>query len=89
MCLLNINKAENNHCAFCKGTPETILHLLGECISVQTFWNDFVELIHNNCPHIYNLSLDAELIIFGENNIEVTDGIFDLFILLAKCFIKM
>ena len=33
------------------------------------------------------MSLDAELIIFGENNITVTDGIFDLFILLAKFFI--
>ena len=61
MFLLKINKAENNLCTFCKGTPETIL--------VQTFWNAFVELINNNCPHIYNLSLVAELIIFGENNI--------------------
>ena len=33
------------------------------------------------------MSLDAELIIFGENNITVTNGIFDLFILLAKFFI--
>ena len=87
MFLLKINKAENNLCTVCKGTPETILHLFWECISVQTFCNAFVELINNNCPHIYNLSLDAELIIFGENNIPVTDGIFDLFILLAKFFI--
>ena len=87
MFLLQINKAENYLCTFCKGTPETILHLFGECISVQTFWNAFVELIINNSPHINNLSLDAELIIFGENSITVTDGIFDLFILLAKFFI--
>ena len=67
MFLLKINKAENNICTFCKGTPETILYLFG---------NVFVQLIHDNCPHIYNLSLDAELIILGGNNITVTDGIF-------------
>ena len=77
MFLLKINKAENNLCTFCKGTPETILHLFG---------NVFVQLIHDNCPHIYNLSLDAELIILGGNNITVTDGIFSLYFI-AKFFI--
>ena len=82
-----MNIAESNACNFCNIDKDTILHYLWECPHVQTFWNNFLDLLKEKCAHCDRLELNSTLILFGTDHNTKTDICFDDILLKAKCYI--
>ena len=53
--LHKIGSITDDKCSFCKSKPETLLHLLFNCVYSKFFWKDF---------EFYFYSLSKELILF-------------------------
>ena len=79
--------SQDNLCSFCNEQEESIGHLFWSCKHVNTFWSDLQNLLLRSCPHIINLRLDQELVLFGTRENMFTDKVFDLIILVAKYYI--
>ena len=77
----------NNHCNFCMQERDTVLHYLYKCVHVQSFWNEFIEMLKDLCPHCERLTLNPSLIIFGREENTLTDECFDFILMHAKFFI--
>ena len=85
--LTHMNIAESNVCNFCNIDKDTILHYLWECPFVQTFWNNFLDLLKEKCAHCDRLELNSTLILFGTDHNTKTDICFDDILLKAKFYI--
>ena len=85
--LSKIKLADSNLCTFCQCEVETISHLFWYCKHTQAFWKQFMELLNGKCPHIHNMNLDLQLVLFGLRENVKTDDVFDLLLLLAKFFL--
>ena len=77
----------NNLCNFCMQERDTVLHYLYKCVHVQSFWNEFFNMLKNLCPHCERLAVSPSLILFGGEENTKTDECFDFIILHAKWFI--
>ena len=60
-----------------------------ECQYVQTFWSELHNLFISKLPHIHNLNLSEQLILFGWKDNTRTDKPFDLLLLSAKYHIYL
>ena len=54
---------------------------------VQSFWNEFINMLKDLCPHCERLTLSPSLILFGREENTRTDECFDFILLHAKFFI--
>lgn len=78
----------DDKCTFCNALPESIEHLLYECIHVSSFWNKLLNWIKSKCKHCDRLtSFNLQLIIFGTSKDFESDAVFDLILLMAKKYI--
>ena len=66
---------------------DTVLHYLYKCVHVQSFWNEFIDMLKNFCPHCERLAVSPSLILFGGEENTRTDECFDFILLHAKFFI--
>jgi len=78
---------ESHNCTFCNNEIETVEHLLWECIYVQLFWKDLLELLRAKCTHCDRFTFSKQLIIFGLKQHVKLDSAIDFIILFAKFFI--
>lgn len=74
-------------CNFCEKEKDSILHYLWECEFAQIFWKEFLDMLKHNCKHCERINLNPELVLFGKDNSNKTDGGFDTLLLNAKYFI--
>ena len=77
----------NDRCTFCENEKDTIQHYLWNCVFSQCFWQSFERYLKEKCVHCSNLSLNIELVLFGNCDQTKTDSTFDQILLLAKHFI--
>jgi exonuclease III len=76
-----------NVCSFCNVEKDTIFHYLWECNHVQSFWNELVNYMKENCTNCDRLQLNAILVLFGNDNKTTTDTGFRHILLAAKFFV--
>ena len=74
-------------CNLCNQDVQTIEHLFWNCVKTRHFWDDFLETLHQNCPHTQRFQLKEDFILFGSSDNIETDGPIDFMILLAKFYI--
>ena len=87
---LSLRQIKNSSlCEFCNELEDTISHMFWECQYVQTFWSELHNLFISKLPHIHNLNLSEQLILFGWKDNTRTDKPFDLLLLSAKYHIYL
>ena len=87
---LSLRKIKNTSlCDFCNSHEETIPHMFWDCQHVQTFWNELYNALLSKIPHLHNLRLNEQLILFGWKEHCRTDRPFDLILLAAKYHIYL
>ena len=69
--------------SFCYNAEETLTHMFWNCLKVQEFCFDIQGWLHVHFVHCNNIPLSEESVIM-EWKPDVTDIIFDLFLLMAK-----
>ena len=85
---LTLRKIKNSAlCELCNDYEETISHLFWECEYVKFFWNELKLIFIDKIPHIHNLTLSEQLVLFGYKENIVTDTPFNLLLLAAKYYI--
>ena len=85
--LLHIYKIKNTaHCDLCNDI-ETLEHMLYDCPFVVLFWQNLYDKFVRNLPHVTNLVLSKELVIFGAKPNTVTDKPFNLLLMCGKYYI--
>ena len=77
----------DNRCSFCLREKDSIEHMLWRCIHVNTFWNQFQQLIREKCGHNSSFMLNEIIVIFGNSPGFSSDKILDLILMLAKFYI--
>ena len=60
--LHKIGYITDDKCSFCKSEPETLLHLLFNCLYSKLFWKDFEFFFHSLSKEFFHLSLRDVLI---------------------------
>ena len=78
---------DSSACSFCGQETETLNHLFWNCIHVQKFWNDFLELLKEKCIHCARFNLNEQLVLFGSSDNTYTDKPINFIILFAKFYI--
>ena len=78
---------DNNFCSFCHKEKDTIKHYLWDCPLTQIFWQQFENLLKDNCMNCTRLQLNPILTLFGRDNNTETDEGFDFIMLHAKHYI--
>ena len=85
--LKNMGIADNDECVFCKNEKDAIDHYLWDCTHVQAFWTDLEKTMKDRCLICARMSLSKELILFGTDETNKMDDIFECILLLAKFFV--
>jgi len=60
--LLKIGYITDDKCSFCKTQPETLLHLLFNCVYSKLFWKDFEFYFYSLSKEFVHLSLQDVII---------------------------
>ena len=60
--LLEIGYLTDDKCSFCKTQPETLLHLLFNCVYSKLFWKDFEFYFYSLSKEFVHLSLQDVII---------------------------
>lgn len=77
----------DNACSFCEREKDTINHYLWDCQYSRQFWFELETLLKDKCQNCARVTLNVELILFGTDDQNKTDEVFDFIILIAKYFI--
>lgn len=85
--LSSMGISASNQCNFCLQERDNVLHYLCNCVHVEAFWTDYVNLLKRFCMHCDRLTMSKTLILFGKEDYTRTDEGFDFILLHAKLFI--
>ena len=78
---------DSNVCSFCRREKDTIEHYLWDCEYSKEFWLELETTLKEKCDNCKRIKLNKELILFGTDDQNKTEEIFDLIILIAKYFV--
>ena len=81
--LHKIGYITDDKCSFCKSEPETLLHLLFNCVYSKLFWKDFEFYFYSLSKEFVHLSLQDVLI----GIITLECSLLNYFLLIAKLYI--
>ena len=83
--LHKIGYITDDKCSFCKSEPETLLHLLFNCVYSKLFWKDFEFYFYSLSKEFVHLRLQDVLYIIGITTSECP--LINYFLLTAKLFL--
>ena len=81
--LYKIGYITDDKCSFCKFEPETLLHLLFNCVYSKLFWKDFEFYFYSLSKEFVHLSLQDVLI----DIITLECPLLNYFLMIAKLFL--
>lgn len=81
--LYKIGYITDDKCSFCMYKPETLIHLLFDCVYAKLFWKDFELYYYSLSNELINLSLQDVLL----GIIAVQCPLLNYFLLIAKLYI--
>ena len=81
--LYKIGFITDNKCSFCKSEPETLLHLLFDCVYSKRFWKDFEFYFYSLSKEFFHLSWQDVLI----GIISSECPLLNYFLLIAKLYL--
>ena len=81
-------RRNTNLCSFCDVQVETVTHFFWECIIVQNFWNQVVNMLNDVC-HVKaeDAQLNAANVIFNEATTSWSNNIANFIVLIAKYYL--
>ena len=74
-------------CSFCRKERDSINHIFWSCTYVSSFREQFQIVLNAGCSNATSVTLNENIVLFGQDVNFKSDNTFDLIILQAKFFI--